>query len=161
MPDSQNTTGTDATQARGGQGFPADNPRTGEPGLIGKDDFTRQYEIGRLERGRVEVLAGNYADLQRIGAQLADNNAKGVISKEVLGVPPGVDPSADNVVTPAQHDALKGEWTVESERAGLVSAPPDPIPAENRDPDSIDPTSTSPQSVSKSQQTSTAKPGGK
>ena len=152
MPDSQNTTGTD-NQPRGGQGFPADNHRTGEPGLIGKDDFTKQYEMGRLERGRVEVLAGNFADLQRLGQQVAEGT---INVNKAVAAPPGVDVKDDKVVSAVQHDANKGEWNRETERAGLVDAPPDPIPAENKEPDSIDPTSTSPQPVSKSQQSQSA-----
>lgn len=142
MPDSQNTTGDTPV---GGQGFPADNHRTGEPGLIGKDDFTREYEIGRLNRGRQEVLTGNYADLQRIGALLADNKATAGVAAN-----PVIDPKSDTVLTPAQHDAAKGEWTVESERAGLVEAPSPPTPADNTQPNSVDPSSVSPTVQSKS-----------
>lgn len=155
MPDSQNTTQSDFTQLQDGQGFPADNHRTGEPGLVGKDDFTREYEIGRLQRGRQQALSGNFADLQRIGAALA------VDGKLPQGVaPPGINPKDENVLTPAQHDAAKGEWTVESERAGLIPRRPAPIPAENRDADSIDPTSTSPQVQAKGSQ-SASKPAPK
>ena len=145
MPDTQNTTGTDDTP-RGGQGFPADNHRTGEPGLIGKDDFTKQYEIERITRGRVVPLTGNYADLQRIGALIAENKAPAGVA-----VNESVDAKSKEFVTPGQHDAAKGEWTVESERAGLVKAPPAPVPADNNEPDSIDPTSVSPQPVAKGQ----------
>lgn len=152
MPDSQNTTNTDSQPLTGGQGFPADN-RDGTPGLIGKDDFTREYEMSRLQRGRQEVLTGNYADLQRIGALLADNKATAGVAAN-----PTVDPSAKNVLTPAQHDAAKGEWTVESERAGLVDAPAAPIPADNREPNSIDPGSTSPEVQAKGTQSATKSP---
>lgn len=141
MADSQNTTYSDQNQARGGQGFPADNPRTGEPGLIGKDDFTREYEIGRLTRGRQEVLSGNFADLQRLGAQAATGT---INVQAAVALPEGIDAKDKNVLTPAQHDAAKGEWTIESERAGLVSRPADPIPAENKEPNSVDPGSQSP-----------------
>lgn len=152
MPDAQNTTNTD-NQPTGGQGFPADNHRTGEPGLIGKDDFTIKYETDRLTRGRVVPLAGNYADLQRIGAEIAVGSApKGVTTN------PSVDPKDSTYVTPAQHDAAKGEWTVESERAGLVNAPTPPKPADNKEPNSVDPTSVSPTVESKSSQSSSPKP---
>jgi hypothetical protein len=61
------------------------------------------------------------------------------------------------VVTPAQHDAMKGEWTVESERAGLIDAPAEHVPAENKEPNSIDPGSESPTPQPKSGQASAPK----
>lgn len=151
MPDAQNTTGTD-TQLTGGQGFPADN-RDGTPGLIGKDDFTIQYETNRLTRGRVVPLAGNIADMQRLGALIADNKATAGVA-----VNPTVDVKDESIVTPAQHDAAKGEWTVESEREGLVKAPPAPVPAENKEPNSIDPGSVSPTVEAKSSTSTSTSP---
>lgn len=141
MPDSQNTVSSSTEPAPvGGQGFPQEN-RDGSPALIGKDDFTKQYEIGRLTRGRTEVLAGNYADLQRLGGQIA---AGTVNVQAAIGIPAGIDPKDSTVLTPAQADAAKGEYNVETARTGLVAAPPVPVPRENKDPESIDPTSVSP-----------------
>lgn len=143
MPDTQNTTtGKNEEPLVGGQGFPADN-RDGTPGLIGKDDFTREYETKRINRGHTEVLAGNYADLQRIGAQLAASGTVNV--KDAIGIPAGVDTKSDTVLTPGQHDASKGEITVESVREGINEIPPRPTPPENKEPNSIDPGSVSPQ----------------
>lgn len=157
MPDSQNTTGTDTNfdaAANATRGFPAEN-RDGSPSLIGKDDFTREYEMGRLQRGRQEVLSGNYADLQRLGAQIATGT---VNPQTAIGVPAGIDTKDKDVLSPAQHDAAKGEWTVESERAGLVSAPPPPVPDPNTEPNSVDPTSVSPEVQSKGSQSATKAP---
>lgn len=153
MPDAQNTTDSDNQPLRGGQGFPADN-RDGTPSLIGKDDFTKQYEIAKLERGQQQVLTGNIADLNRIGAALA------VEGKLPQGVAPaGVDPKDDNVLTPAQSDASRGEWTVESAREGLVPEPIPPTPKPNTEPNSVDPTSVSPRAEAKgSSQSATKSP---
>lgn len=149
MPDSQNTTNTDNVQ--GGQGFPADNHRTGEPGLIGKDAFTIKYETEKLNRGHTTVLSGNYADLQRIGAALA---IQGKLPEGVA--PPGVD--AKNALTPAQHDAAKGEWTVESERAGLMSRPVPPTPEPDYSPTPVDPAAVSPTTIEKGKSASSMSP---
>lgn len=135
----------------GGGGFPPDNP-DGTPGLIGKDDFTRQLEIERANRRPVTALAGNFADLQRLGSEAANNNAvEGVVA------PPGVDPAAKNVVTPAQAESARGEFTRETERTGLIDAPVAPTPPENRSPNPVDPTSTSPQAISRAATTPTKK----
>jgi hypothetical protein len=150
MPDAQNTTGTD-NQPQGGQGFPADN-RDGTPSLIGKDAFTVKYETEKLNRGHTTVLAGNYADLQRLGAQIATGS---INPQKAIAAPPGVDVKDDSVITPAQHDALKGEYTVESAREGLVEAPVPPKPADNNEPNSVDPTSTSPSVEAKGKSTTT------
>jgi hypothetical protein len=155
MPDSQNTTNTDNVQ--GGQGFPADN-RDGTPGLIGKDAFTIKYETEKLNRGHTTVLTGNYADLQRLGGQIASGT---VNPQSAVVAPPGVDVKDKSVLTPAQHDAARGEWTVESERAGLVSQPVPPIPSPDNSPNSVDPTSVSPRAETKGTPTSSTKPATK
>lgn len=126
------------TTPAGGQGFPAEN-RDGTPSLIGKDDYTRWEATQRINKSHDTVLVGNLADLQRIGAELAVGNAvKGVAA------PPGVDPKASNVVTPAQHEAARGEFTRETARAGLVEAPVAPKPNVDTSPNPVDPTSQSP-----------------
>ena len=135
MPDS------DIVATGGGQGFPADNA-DGTPGLIGKDDYTRELAIKNASRRNETVLAGNFADLQRLGADAAAGTIN--VQKAVVA-PPGVDASAKNVVTPAQAEASRGEFTRETERTGLVTAPLIPDPPENKSPSPVDPTSTSPE----------------
>lgn len=121
-----------------GLGFPPDNP-DGTPGLVGKDDYTRWEATQRINKSHDTVLAGNYADLQRIGAELAVGNAvKGVAA------PPGVDPKSPNVVTPAQHEAARGEYTRETARTGLVDERVGPEPAVNTTANPVDPGSKSP-----------------
>jgi hypothetical protein len=146
MPDTQNTSNSSNPPLRGGQGFPADN-RDGTPTLTGKDEFTKQYEIDRLTRKHKPVVVGNLADLHRIGAALA------VGESLPTGILPADVADAKDAVTPAQASARKGEWNVETERAGLVDAPPAPIPAENKEPDSVDPGSQSPVVVAKGSST--------
>lgn len=147
MPDSNIVT------SGGGQGFPPDN-LDGSPGLVGKDDYTREEAIHRLTRTPQTVLAGNFADLQRLGADAA---AGTVNVQSAVAAPPGVDPSAKNVVTPAQAEAARGEFTRETERKGLIDAPVAPTPPENRSPNPVDPTSTSPQAISRAATTPTKK----
>ncbi len=144
MPDNSNA---NIVATGGGQGFPPDNA-DGTPGLIGPDEYTRQLAIHKATRGHQTVLAGNIADLQRIGAELANGKA-------IAGVAaaPGVDPTAKNVVTPAQASAASGEWTQETEREGLISAPLPPTPRENNTPNVIDPTATSPRAEAKTSST--------
>ena len=138
---------TDTTfTAGGGQGFPADNP-DGTPGLIGKDDYTRQEAIAKLTRKPQTVLAGNFADLQRLGADAA----KGTINvQSAVATPPGIDAKDKNVVTPAESEAARGEFTRETSRTGLVDAPIAPTPDENKSPNVVDPTSQSPVAESSS-----------
>lgn len=124
----------------GGQGFPPDNP-DGTPGLIGKDDYTRELAIRNASRRNETVLAGNFADLQRLGADAANGT---INVQSAFPAPPGIDPKAKNVVTPAQAEASRGEFTRETERTGLVEAPVRPDPPENKSPNPVDPTSTSP-----------------
>lgn len=149
MPDTHNTTGSDDRLA-GGQGFPREN-RDGSPALIGPDDYTKQINRERLERGSTTVVGGNFADLQRMGEQIAGGpgTKSGAVSAEVIGAPPGVDPKDDNVVTAPQMAAARGEWDRETERTGLLDAPPDPEPAENRDPNPVDPGNQSPTAEAK------------
>lgn len=139
MPDS------DIVNSGGGQGFPADNP-DGTPGLIGKDDYTRELAIRNASRRNETVLAGNFADLQRLGADAA---AGTVNVQNAVVAPPGVDPKDKNVVSPAQSEANRGEWTRESERAGLVDAPEAVDPPENKSANPVDPTSQSPRAEGK------------
>lgn len=146
---------SDIVSTGGGQGFPADNP-DGTPGLIGKDDYTRELAIKNANRRNETVLAGNFADLQRLGADAAAGTIN--VQKAVVA-PPGIDPSAKNVVTPAQAEATRGEFTRETERTGLVTAPVIPDPPENKSPNPVDPTSTSPVAEAKGGTTSTPKKG--
>ena len=147
MPDS------DIVSTGGGQGFPADNP-DGTPGLIGKDDYTRELAIKNASRRNETVLAGNFADLQRLGADAA---AGTINVQSAVQAPPGVDPSAKNVVTPAQAEASRGEYTRETERTGLVTAPVIPDPPENTSARVIDPGSTSPKAEPKTSTTTATK----
>lgn len=140
---------------QGGQGFPADN-RDGTPSLIGKDEYTRWEATQRINRGHVDVLSGNYADLQRIGAEIATGSTS--TSNSAVAAPPGVDVKSDTVVTPAQAEAARGEWTRETERVGTLGPPPAHVPAENTEPDSIDPGSQSPVQVSKGDQAKSSSP---
>ena len=128
----------DLISTGGGQGFPKDNP-DGTPGLIGPDEYTKQYRIARILGNNTTVLTGNIADVQRAGAEVASG-------KTVAGVaaPPGTDVKSEKVVTPAQQEASRGEFTRETERTGLLEAPPAPVPPENKSPNPVDPTSTSP-----------------
>lgn len=135
---------------QGGQGFPPDN-KDGTPSLIGKDEYTRWEATQRLNRVPTTVLAGNFADLQRLGTEVATNTTV----NSALAPPPGINPKDDNVVTPAQQEAARGEWTRETERVGTLDAPPAHVPADNTEPDSIDPGSQSPVQVSKQDQKST------
>lgn len=134
MPDS------DIVATGGGQGFPADNP-DGTPGLVGKDDYTRELAIKNATRRPETVLAGNFADLQRLGADAASGT---VNVQSAVAIPPGVDAKAKNVVTPAEAEASRGEFTRETERKGLIDAPVPATPPENKSPNPVDPTSTSP-----------------
>lgn len=134
MPDS------DIVATGGGQGFPADNP-DGTPGLVGKDDYTRELAIKNATRRPETVLAGNFADLQRLGADAASGT---VNVQSAVATPPGVDAKAKNVVTPAEAEASRGEFTRETERKGLIDAPVPATPPENKSPNPVDPTSTSP-----------------
>lgn len=134
MPDS------DIVATGGGQGFPPDNP-DGTPGLIGKDDYTRELAIKNASRRNETVLAGNFADLQRLGADAANGT---VNVQSAVAVPPGVDAKAKTTVTPAQAEASRGEFTRETQRTGLIDAPVPADPPENTSPNPVDPTSQSP-----------------
>lgn len=124
----------------GGQGFPPDNP-DGTPGLIGKDDYTRELAIKNASRRPETVLAGNFADLQRLGADAANGT---INIQAAVATPPGIDAKSKSVVTPAQAEASRGEFTRETERTGLIDAPVPADPPENKSPNPVDPTSTSP-----------------
>lgn len=144
---------SDIVSSGGGQGFPPDNP-DGTPGLIGKDDYTRELAIKNASRRPETVLAGNFADLQRLGADAA---AGTVNVQSAIQAPPGIDPKAKNVVTPAEAEASRGEFTRETERKGLIEAPVPGPPPENKSPNPVDPTSTSPRAeVRSGTSTSTA-----
>ncbi len=125
---------------QGGQGFPADNA-DGTPSLVGKDDYTKWEATQRINKGHADVLVGNLADLQRIGADAAVGT---VNVQSAVVAPPGIDAKSKDVITPAQQEAARGEWTRETERTGLVDAPAPNVPAENFSPNPVDPTSTSP-----------------
>jgi hypothetical protein len=146
MPDS------DIVATGGGQGFPPDNA-DGTPGLIGKDDYTRELAIKNATRRPENVLAGNFADLQRLGSQVADGT---VNVQAAIPAPPGINLKDKNVVTPAQAEASRGEFTRETERTGLIDAPVAPTPPENTSPNPVDPTSTSPVAESRTSATSTS-----
>lgn len=139
----------DNTNPVGGQGFPPDN-RDGTPSLIGKDDYTKWEATQRMNASGQTVLTGNYADLQRLGAEAANGS---INVQNVVAGPPGVNLKSDNVVTPAQHDAARGEVTRETIRTGLLPEPPAPVPAENNSPNPVDPGSQSPTSEAKGSST--------
>ena len=137
----------------GGQGFPPDNP-DGTPGLVGPDEYTKTTRINRILQNNTTVLTGNYADLQRAGAEAATGQTNAGLAAIDTG--PGVDPKDDKIVTPAQHDASKGEFTRETLRTGLLEEPVAPEPKENNSPDPVDPTSTSPTAEAKSKSSGSA-----
>lgn len=140
------------TNPVGGQGFPPDN-RDGTPGLVGKDDYTKWEANQRANASGQTVLVGNLADLQRLGAEAATGT---VNVNNAIAAPPGIDTKDKSVVTPAQHDAARGEVTRETIRTGLLPEPPAPVPAENTSPNPVDPGSQSPTSESKGKTTTQA-----
>lgn len=129
----------------GGQGFPAD-PGDGTA-QRGPDAYTR-YLLEQKLAPRVDPVVGNFADLQRAGA----DKAQGITttsSISSIAAPPGVDLKSDESPSPAQVEAARGEWTRETERTGLLgSPPPDRGGDGHTESVVIDPTSTSPQVVS-------------
>lgn len=125
MPDS------DIVSSGGGQGFPPDNA-DGTPGLIGKDDYTRELAVFNATRRPQTVVVGNIADIQRHGGDGA------------------VKRGDEGVVSPAQAEASRGEFTRETQRTGLIDAPVAPTPPENKSPNPVDPTSTSPTTQNRS-----------
>lgn len=129
------------TNPVGGQGFPPDN-RDGTPALVGKDDYTKWEANQRANASGQTVLVGNFADLQRLGAEAATGGSINV--QAAVAAPPGVNVKDSDVVTPAQHDAVRGEVTRETIRTGLLPEPPAPVPAENTSPNPVDPGSQSP-----------------
>lgn len=134
----------DYTHNTGGEGFPVDNP-DGTPGLIGPSDNLRRIMVDKYTRpANQSAVGGNYADLQRLGANIAGGPGTVSTFNAVLDTGPGIDPKADNIVTPAQSEASRGEWTRETERVGLLGSPPEFVPAENKSPNPVDPTATSP-----------------
>lgn len=135
------------------QGFPTENP-DGTPTLVGPDDYTRQLRRDYADRERVDVLAGNLADLQRLGAQAATTGSASVAS--VVAAPAGVDPKSDQTLTPAQASAARGEWNRETEREGLLGPPPAPEPPEGTSAEPVDPTSQSPTVVGGKDNTKTS-----
>lgn len=138
------------------QGFPQEN-RDGSPALIGPDAYTRQLLRQRADRDyTTQVVTGNYADLQRAGADAAQGLGS-TSSAKAIASPPGLDIKDSSVISPAQQEAARGEWTRETERTGLLDAPPAPIPAENRDPNPVDPGSVSPTVELKGGSTTTPK----
>lgn len=113
---------------------------------VGAGASTREAIEARL-RPRETVVVGNLADLQRMGAELAQTD-KGLLASSVVTAE-SVNVAADATVTPAQNDENKGEITRETVRTGaagpLIKAREAAMaPRENKEPDSVDPTSVSP-----------------
>lgn len=132
------------------RGFPADN-RDGTPGLIGPDEHTRSLIRARADKvSGANVAVGNYADLQRLGADAAQGVGT---APKAIATAPGVDIKNSTVISPAQAEAAKGEYTRETERAGLLDAPTPATPAENREPNPVDPGSVSPTTEAKGSST--------
>jgi DNA-directed RNA polymerase subunit RPC12/RpoP len=103
--------------------------------------------IERRLQPRRSVVVGNFADLQRMGAELAATE-KGALASTVVTAEP-VDVKSNAVVTPHEDDAMKADITRETVRTGEA----DPLieeqnrqaaPRENREPNPVDPTSQSP-----------------
>jgi hypothetical protein len=93
-----------------------------------------------------------------MGADVAAGISSGTNAKAIAS-PPGLDIKDKDVLSPAQAEAARGEWTRETERTGLLDAPPAPVPAENRDPNPVDPGSVSPTVESKGSTSPTAPKG--
>lgn len=113
---------------------------------VGASASTREAIEARLAPRRT-VVVGNLADLQRMGAELAQTD-KGELAGAVVTAE-SVNAQSSNVVTPHEDDAAKGEITRETVRTGeaapLIRAREKAMaPRDNREPDSVDPTSTSP-----------------
>lgn len=127
------------------QGFPRDN-RDGTPGLVGPDDHTRSLIRARADKvAGQNVAVGNYADLQRMGADaVAGTTSTPTALAKSIDAAPGVNLKDKSIISPAEADAAKGEWTRETERTGLLSAPVPPIPAANTEPNIVDPGAKSP-----------------
>lgn len=111
---------------------------SGEKSDGGRDPVL-QGIIERQLQGPRTVVAGNLADLQRMGAENAPKKGE-----KAFVMPPT---TTDNVVTPAEDDALQGLETRETIRAGIdvetdVNAG---ASARNTDPDPVDPTSQGPE----------------
>lgn len=135
---------------RASQGFPPAKS-DGSPALVGPDDYTRELRRQRAEARPQTALAGNLADLHRLGAQGA-----ATASDPAFATPPGVDASDDDVVSGIEAEGKVGIWNRETERFGLVDAPEAPTPPENTQTDSVDPTSVSPEVQTKGSTTAKA-----
>lgn len=129
----------------GGQGFPPD-PGDGTA-QRGPDPYTR-YLLEQKLAPRVDPVVGNFADLQRAGADAAQGLTT-TSSISSIAPPPGVDLKSNESPSPAQVEAARGEWTRETERVGLLgSPPPDRGGDGHTESVVIDPTSSGPQVVS-------------
>lgn len=136
-------------------GFPTEN-RDGTPALVGPDEYTRQLLRQRADRDyTTQVVAGNFADLQRMGADKVQGSSSSNAVGDAIASPPGLDIKDSSVISPAQQEAARGEWTRETERTGLLDAPAAHVPAENADPNPVDPGSVSPTVESKGKASST------
>ena len=133
MPDN-----SDAPRQRG---FPPPNA-DGTPALIGPDDYTRNIALERANRKVTHSVTGNYADIQRLVAQLAQDG-KSTLAGTDLNTP-NVELTEDEYVSPAQSSAAQGLVTLETIRTGLLTEAPVPDPPENFDANPVDPGAQSP-----------------
>lgn len=123
---------------QGGQGWPTD------PNHRGPDEYTKWVQLQRLNNGPQDVAVGNFADLQRAGADKTQG-VSNTTSDKAIAAPPGYDLKDDNVISPAQLEASRGEWTRETERVGLLGSPPQDQGGDGHaESVVVDPTSTSP-----------------
>ena len=122
-------------------GFPPANP-DGSPALVGPDDYTRHIAIERANRKITRSVTGNYADIQRMVAQAAqDGNVK--VANTDLNTP-NLELTEDEFVSPAQAATAKGEVNLETIRTGLLTEAPAEDPPENFEANPVDPGSQSP-----------------
>lgn len=127
-------------------GFPPPNA-DGTPALVGPDDYTRNILLERANRKVTHSVTGNYADIQRIVAQLAQDSKTSIAGTDLNT--PNVDLTSDEYVSPAQSSAAQGLVTLETIRTGLLTEAPAPTPPENTDANPVDPGSQSPTSEPK------------
>ena len=123
------------------RGFPPANP-DGTPALVGPDEYSRYIDRRRAERPTTHSVTGNYADIQRIVAQLAQDN-KSTLAGTDLNTP-NVELTEDEYVSPAQSAAAQGHVDLETIRTGLLTEAPVPDPPENFDANPVDPGAQSP-----------------
>lgn len=121
---------------------------TGEVVANGPGATTRAVLEQRLAP-RSGVVAGNLADLQRAGAEVAVNDGtfEDAVKTAVVAAP-ALDPEDDGFVTAAQHEAARGEFTRETERTGDLEAPVAADPPKEKGAKVEDPGSQSPRIIS-------------